>query len=126
VVDQLRKSAALSFILFFIFALSTGTTVSAQISNDITVCRGEVITITARLLQNITFGSPVPNQELEFYDETINQYISSAVTDSQGFASIDSLCSMSHFEEMNPSISPHPANMLLSASYLEQIWRYPL
>jgi hypothetical protein len=52
------------------------------------VIRGDTITITATLLQNGSYGDPVPNQEVSFFDQTINTYLGSDKTDTSGIASI--------------------------------------
>ena len=57
---------ALAFLL-----LSSGVgTVSAE--ENFVAVRGDNVTITVTLLQNGTFGNPVPNQRIEFYDQTNN------------------------------------------------------
>ncbi len=63
------------------------TTVSAEGEN--VVCRGETITITAQLLQNGTYGDPVVNQRIEFFDQTHDSFLDSDITDSNGLAHID-------------------------------------
>ncbi len=52
------------------------------------VIRGDTITITATLLQNGSYGDPVPNQEVSFFDQTFNTYLGSDKTDTSGIASI--------------------------------------
>jgi len=63
------------------------TTVSAEGEN--VVSRGEIITITAQLLQNGTYGDPVVNQKIEFFDQTYDSFLGSDMTDSNGLAYID-------------------------------------
>ena len=63
------------------------TTASAEGEN--VVSRGETITITAQLLQNGTYGDPVVNQRIEFFDQTHDSFLGSDMTDSNGFANID-------------------------------------
>jgi len=63
------------------------TTVSAEGEN--VVSRGETITITAQLLQNGTYGDPVVNQTIEFFDQTHDSFLGSDMTDSNGLAYID-------------------------------------
>ncbi len=63
------------------------TTVSAEGEN--VVSRGETITITAQLLQNGTYGDPVVNQRIEFFDQTHDSFLGSDMTDSNGLAHID-------------------------------------
>jgi hypothetical protein len=67
--------------------VSLTSTVSAE--EEIVVQRGENVTITVHLLQNGTYGNPVPNQLIEFFDETHNMLIDIDTTDADGIASID-------------------------------------
>ncbi|MHA1588333.1 MAG: hypothetical protein ACTSV9_06110 [Candidatus Thorarchaeota archaeon] len=67
--------------------VSSMTTVSAEGENI--VSRGETITITAQLLQNGTYGDPVVNQRIEFFDQTHDSFLGSDMTDSNGLAYID-------------------------------------
>ncbi|NOR38334.1 MAG: hypothetical protein GQ580_01960 [Candidatus Thorarchaeota archaeon] len=67
--------------------ISSMTTVSAEGEN--VVSRGETITITAQLLQNGTYGDPVVNQRIEFFDQTHDSFLGSDMTDSNGLAYID-------------------------------------
>jgi len=55
---------------------------------DLVAIRGENVTITVLLLQNGTYGEPVSEQEIKFFDQTNNQLLGSDVTDSSGWASI--------------------------------------
>ena len=52
------------------------------------VTRGNAITITATLLQNGSYGDPVPNQWISFFDQTFDTFIGSRKTDANGIASI--------------------------------------
>jgi len=61
--------------------------VSAE--GEIVVLRGENVTITVHLLQNGTFGDPVPNQSIEFYDQTHNILLDIDATNASGIASIN-------------------------------------
>ena len=70
------------------------TTVSAEGEN--VVSRGETITITAQLLQNGTYGDPVVNQRIEFFDQTHDSFLGSDMTDSNGLATIDWPLSSGH------------------------------
>lgn len=67
--------------------VSTTNPVSAE--GEIVVQRGETVTITVHLLQNGTFGNPVPNQTIEFYDQTHNTLLSNDTTNVSGTASIN-------------------------------------
>jgi hypothetical protein len=72
------------FVALFFISSITAEVVSAE--ETPIVARGELVPITARLLQNGTFGDPVINQYLLFYDQTLDTFIGSAVTDSNGYA----------------------------------------
>jgi len=61
--------------------------VSAE--GDVAFCRGDTVTITATLLQNGTYGTPVPSQQIEFFDQTYNEFLGLGITDSNGQADID-------------------------------------
>jgi hypothetical protein len=80
-------------VLFF---LSSTTTDFASAEEIPVVIRGELIPITARLLQNGTFGDPVMNQRLLFYDQTQDAFIGSAITDSNGYATVQWNISINH------------------------------
>jgi hypothetical protein len=74
------------FVALFFISSITAEVVSAE--ETPIVVRGEIVPITARLLQNGTFGDPVINQYLLFYDQTLDIFIGSAVTDSSGYATV--------------------------------------
>jgi hypothetical protein len=74
-------------ILISLVLSSTINTAHAQ--ENIVVQRGDTITITVFLLQNGTYGTPVPNQMIEFFDQTHNLLLGIDTTDSIGTASID-------------------------------------
>lgn len=61
-------------------------TVSAE--DEVTVIRGDTITITVTLLQNGTYGYPVPDQLIFFFDQTLNANLGSNRTDANGITSI--------------------------------------
>jgi hypothetical protein len=52
------------------------------------VIRGDTIAITVTLLQNGTYGDPVPNQRIFFFDQTSNTHLGSDKTDTNGIAFI--------------------------------------
>jgi hypothetical protein len=60
------------------------------------VVRGDSAPITAGLLQNGTFGDPVVNQRLLFYDQTQDVFIGSALTDTNGYATVSWNVSFNH------------------------------
>ena len=88
-VPLLIALAAIS--LLFVYSMPT---VSAE--GEIVVSRGDTITITAQLLQNGTYGDPVVNQRIEFFDQTHDSFLGVDMTDSNGFAHIDWLLPSGH------------------------------
>lgn len=64
--------------------------------DETTVCRGEGLTVVTRLLQNGSYGNPVPFQRIEFFDQSYDKSLGQAITDSQGYASIDWIPGLSH------------------------------
>ena len=55
---------------------------------EIVAVRGENVTISVILLQNGTYGDPVTEQRIEFFDQTNNLLLGIDLTDSNGLASI--------------------------------------
>ncbi|MFW9973662.1 MAG: hypothetical protein ACFFDQ_00125 [Candidatus Thorarchaeota archaeon] len=53
------------------------------------VTRGNTITITVTLLQNGSYGIPLPDQRIFFFDQTYDTYIGFDKTDRNGIASIE-------------------------------------
>ncbi len=81
-----RLLAILTIAISVIMILDNGAVfVNAE---ETPICRGDTITITAVLLQNITYGDPISNQRIEFYDETNDIFLGMALTDENGVASI--------------------------------------
>lgn len=60
----------------------------AAAEGEILVIRGDTITISAVLLQNGSYGTPVANQMIFFFDQTQNIELGSDTTDANGIASI--------------------------------------
>ena len=82
------------FLAYAVFLLGGGT---AQASTDpLEVCRGDHLVVSAQLLQNGSFGSPVLGQEVEFYDETADVLIDTAMTGEDGTASVDWIVPQNH------------------------------
>lgn len=73
-------------LALLIFTSGIGT-VSAE--GELVAIRGENVIISVILLQNGTYGNPVPEQRIEFYDQTNNLFIDNSITDSNGLASIN-------------------------------------
>ena len=75
----------LSTLFLLIISLNIGT---ASADEELVAIRGENVTISVVLLQNGTYGNPVPEQEIEFFDQTNNLLLGIDITDSNGLASI--------------------------------------
>ncbi len=73
-------------LVLLIIASGIGT-VSAE--DELVAVRGENVNISVILLQNGTYGNPVPEQRIEFYDQTNNLLLGNNITDSNGLASIN-------------------------------------
>ena len=73
-------------LILLVVAAGIGT---ASADEEYIAVRGESITISVMLLQNGTFGDPVPDQSIEFYDQTHNLLLGSDITNISGIASID-------------------------------------
>ena len=74
--------------VFVLLALSSVTSTATAEGNTV-IQRGESVTITVLLLQNGTYGNPVPEQRIEFFDQTHNIPLGNDTTDSIGMASIE-------------------------------------
>ncbi len=106
-------------IFVALFFMSSITTDVASAEETPIVVRGELVPITARLLQNGTFGNPVNNQHLLFYDQTLDTFIGSAVTDSNGYAIVFWNVSINHplgLSLLNVTFEGN-ASLFLSPSY---------
>ena len=73
-------------IFFAMLIISNFPSISAE--NENIGIRGNAVTIRAILLQNGTYGVPVSDQVIEFYDQTINNFLNYGITDDFGIASI--------------------------------------
>ena len=91
------KSKLIIFIALTLFIIGLCPhNAKAQINEEVLINRGETVRITATLLENITFGNPVPNQILHFFDQTEDTLIGVSLTDSNGVAEIDWQIPMNH------------------------------
>lgn len=61
----------------------------ASAEEELVAVRGENVTISVILLQNGTYGNPVPEQRIEFYDQTNNLLLGINITDPNGLAFIN-------------------------------------
>ena len=82
-----KKALIISIIAIIFFSICIQET-DVTANEDTLVKRGDTIEISGLLLENVTYGTPVPNQILEFYDQTDNQFLGSALTDVNGYATI--------------------------------------
>lgn len=73
-------------LVLLIIASGIGT---ASAEDELVAIRGENIIISVTLLQNGTYGNPVPEQQIEFYDQTNNLLLGNNITDLNGLASIN-------------------------------------
>ncbi len=85
---------ALCALLLVIVLLGGVNPVLGQ--DESTVCRGEGLTVVTRLLQNGSYGDPVPFQRVELFDQSYDALLGQAITDSQGYASVDWIPGFSH------------------------------
>ncbi|MHA1637103.1 MAG: hypothetical protein ACTSUO_01400 [Candidatus Thorarchaeota archaeon] len=78
----------------FVLAMYCPHQVSAD--NETIVSRGENFTISIELLQNGSYGDPVPNQPVEFFDQSYDTFIGSVFTDINGEANFEYAFLYSH------------------------------
>ncbi|MHA2602510.1 MAG: hypothetical protein AM324_010305 [Candidatus Thorarchaeota archaeon SMTZ1-83] len=83
-----RLSLAVILAITLSIALSLINAENAIAEEDSIVLRGSLVPISARLLQNGSYGDPVSEQRLDFYDCLLNSFIGSSLTDSNGYALI--------------------------------------
>ncbi|TFG33432.1 hypothetical protein EU528_00365 [Candidatus Thorarchaeota archaeon] len=83
----MRNALLLIATLAFLIVASSIGTVGAD--EEHVAVRGQNITISVILLQNGSYGNPVPEQSIEFYDQTHNLLLGIDTTDVNGLASID-------------------------------------
>ena len=87
-VHIIRKSYWIPIVLIALLSLTTFSTESVTAEGEIVVIRGDTIAITVTLLQNGSYGNPVPDQRIFFFDQTSNTQLGSDKTDTNGIASI--------------------------------------
>ncbi|MFW9832524.1 MAG: hypothetical protein ACFFEK_00880 [Candidatus Thorarchaeota archaeon] len=97
-VTNIRKSYWVSILLIFLLALfvTSFSTEPVVAEEEIVATRGTTITITATLLQNGSYGNPVPDQWIFFFDQTYNIPLGSAKTDTNGVAMISWSIPLNH------------------------------
>ncbi len=82
--ESVLIGATFALLLFMFVACSE--TASAE---EMSICRGDVATITITLLQNGTYGNPVSNQPVEFFDQTFDVFLGLVLTDVDGQAQFE-------------------------------------
>jgi hypothetical protein len=80
-----RVIILLSVLILLAISFNIGITSADE---ELVAFRGENVTISVVLLQNGTYGNPVPEQEIEFFDQTNNLLLGIDTTDSNGLVSI--------------------------------------
>jgi hypothetical protein len=114
-----RVCTGLVIVFVALFFISSITTEVVSAEETPIVVRGELVPVTASLLQNGTFGDPVINQYLLFYDQTLDTLIGSAVTDSNGYATVLWNISLNHplgLSTLNVTFEGN-ASLFLAPSY---------
>lgn len=84
-----KHRAVLLTIITSILLLAISSPYPISAENEIIISRGESFIISIELLQNGSYGDPVPNQPVEFFDQTYDTYIGSTFTDTNGEASFE-------------------------------------
>ncbi len=101
----------LALALLFCFTVNRTSAEEGMIA-----CRGESITIGATLLQNGTYGDPVPDQRIEFFEQTHNVYLGSVLTNPSGVATIQWNIPMSQPLGVSIVNATFPGNQSLALS----------
>ncbi len=87
-VHIIRKSYWFPVIFIVLLSLTVFNTEPVSAEGEVVVVRGDTITITVTLLQNGSYGNPVANQRIYFYDQIFDTLIGSDKTNTDGVASI--------------------------------------
>ncbi len=90
-MSGIRKSYWFPAIIAILISLSLVTLSSNIVTaeEEIQVIRGSTITITVTILQNGSYGNPVQNQRIYYFDQTANTLLGSAVSNQDGIVSLD-------------------------------------
>ena len=88
-MKPMRECSTLLLLGIFVLLVLSSVTSTATAEGSTVVQRGESVTITVLLLQNGTYGNPVPEQLVEFFDQTHNIPLGNDTTASNGIASIE-------------------------------------
>ncbi len=84
-----KSQIILLTIVTSVFLLTMYCPYPVSADNEIIVSRGENFTISIVLLQNGSYGDPVPNQPVEFFDQTYNSFLGFTFTDANGEAHLE-------------------------------------
>ena len=97
-MSGIRKSYWFPAIIAIFISLSLVTFSSDIVTADdeIQIVRGSTITITVTILQNGSYGNPVQNQRIYFFDQTENTLLGFAVSNQDGIGSLDWKIPFSH------------------------------
>ena len=89
-MSDIRKSYWFPAIIAILISFSLVTLNSDFViaEDEIQVIRGNTITITVTILQNGSYGNPVQNQRIYYFDQTFNTLLGYAISDQDGIASL--------------------------------------
>jgi hypothetical protein len=73
-----------------------GGTNPISAEGEISVTRGEEISLSVYLLQNGSYGEPVASQIIEFFDETYNSFLGASKTNKDGIAVLNFILDPNH------------------------------
>lgn len=95
-LDITKVIRYITFISLCILIIFSSTSSHAAAASPTIVSRGESFEISAILLTNITYGTPIPSQRLEFYDQTNDQFLGMSITNQEGIATLQYTFPTSH------------------------------
>ena len=91
-MSNIRKSywfPALIVIIIPLLIVSVTSDIVTADDNEIPVLRGSTIRIQVTILQNGSYGDPVKNQPIFYFDQTYNTYLGYSISDQYGVSWID-------------------------------------
>ncbi len=95
-LDITKGIRYITFISLCILVAFSSVSSHAAAASPTVVSRGESFEISAILLTNITYGTPIPSQRLEFYDQTNDQFLGMSITNQDGIATLQYTFPISH------------------------------
>ena len=119
-----RPLTLIAIIALSLIALSLIGAGDASAEGEIVVIRGTDVPLSARLLQNGTYGEPVPDQIIEFHDEILGVYLGSALTNQNGYATITWSLPSDHPLGVTPINATFAGNASLALAPSSQ-WAFP-